>query len=156
MKKTKSTVQTIDLLDLDVDNLNITPARGGNSVKEIKCFHKLEYLTGPERISFMEEAWRILEVGGKLNVIVCYWTSPRSIQDPLLQWPPMSEQSFLYFNRGWREAQHLSVIKCDFDFSYGYIFDPETASKNTETQAFWMKHYTNTATDLQVALVKRA
>ena len=91
-----------------------------------------------------------------MNVLVCYWSSPRAIQDPAMEWPPICEQSFLYFNKGWRETNQLLPIKADFDFSYGYAVDAETAARNQESQSFWIKHYLNTANDLQVALTKRA
>jgi hypothetical protein len=152
----KKKEEKIELLDLSGIDLTKPLPQPGGSVKEINCLHKLEYLTGPERIAFMEEAYRVLEPGGKLNVVVCYWSSPRSIQDQLLRFPPLCEQSFLYFNKGWREANKRPSIKCDFDFGYGYQVDPDTAARNQETQAFWIKHYLNTAGDLQVAMTKRA
>ncbi len=158
MKKKNEAKASIELLDLATATFNLADAwpHGDGSVKEINCSHKLEYIPGKQRIRLIEEAWRVLEVGGKMTVIVCYWTSPRAIQDPLLEWPPICEQSFLYFNKGWRETNQLPPIKADFDFSYGYSVDPETAGRSQETQSFWIKHYTNTATDLQVAMIKRA
>lgn len=125
------------------------------SVEEVSCLHKLEYIPARLRVPFIEELWRVLIVGGKVSVIACYWSSPRAIQDPNLEWPPLCEQSFLYFNKGWRAANQLPEIKADFDFSYGYQVDPETAGRNQESQAFWLKHYNNTATDLQLVLTKR-
>jgi hypothetical protein len=157
-KQLKSIIRTTELLDLSKESFDLTgrwPYDDG-SVKEIKCEHKLEYVPGKVRTRVMEEAWRVLEVDGKMTVVVCYWTSPRAIQDPLLEWPPMAEQSFLYFNKGWREQNKLPAIKCDFDFGYGYVYDPETASRNDESRSFWTKHYTNTVLDLQVVLTKRA
>ena len=50
----------------------------------------------------------------------------------------------------------MPPIKADFDFTYGYAIDPETAARPQEAQAFWLKHYTNTALDLQVVLIKRS
>lgn len=129
---------------------------GDGAVEEVNCIHKLEYIPARLRIPFMEELWRILTVGGKVNIVACYWSSPRAIQDPSAEWPPFCEQSFLYFNKGWREQNQLPAIRCDFDFTYGYQIDPETAGRSTESQAFWIKHYTNTVTDLQLVLVKRA
>ena len=157
MAKAKELPKTIDLLDLATTTFDLTkrwPYANG-SVKEITCIHKLEYIPAGVRTYVMEEMHRILEPGGRVSVLVCYWTSPRSIQDPSLEWPPFCEQSFLYFNKGWREANSLPPIKCDFDFTYGYSCDPETAGRNQETQAFWIKHYLNTANDLQVVLVKK-
>ena len=153
MKKLKPT----PLLDkLEVASLEQLLALDSESVKEASVAHKLEFIPGPDRIRFMEELWRVLVVGGKVTVIVCYWTSPRAIQDPMLAWPPLCDHSFLYFNKGWRAAQGLSEIKCDFDFTMGYTMsDPEIMTKNTETQQFWIKHYVNTAADMQATLTKR-
>lgn len=148
--------EAVELLDLAKMDLTERLPCASDSVKEINCHHKLEYLPAAKRIPFMEEVYRVLEVGGKMNVIVCYWSSPRAIQDPALEWPPFCEQSFLYFNKGWRETNQLPPINADFDFSYGYAADPETAARNQETQAFWIKHYLNAVNDLQLALIKRA
>jgi ubiquinone/menaquinone biosynthesis C-methylase UbiE len=148
--------EQIELLDLAKIDLTQPLPYADGSVKEILCAHKFEYIPGKQRVAFMEEAYRVLEVGGKMTVIACYWTSPRAVQDPALEWPPICEQSFLYFNKGWREANKLPPIKVDMDFSYGYAADQETAGRNQETQAFWIKHYLNTVLDVQVVLVKRA
>ena len=126
-----------------------------SSISELTCFHKLEYIPAKMRVPFMEEIFRILVTGGKATFLAFYWTSPRSIQDPAAEWPPLCEQSFLYFNKGWRETNGLPAIKCDFDFTYGYQADPETAARSQESQSFWLKHYLNTATDLQIVLTKR-
>jgi hypothetical protein len=106
----------------------------------------------------MDEAWRILIPGGKLTIVVPYWSSPRSIQDPMHQWPPVSEQSFIYFNKEWRTLNKLNhyLGQCDFDFTYGYLVDQETAQRNQESQQFYIKHYLQAVNDLQVNLVKRA
>ncbi len=159
LKKVEPINKSVELVDLAVAKFELTafpwPYADG-TVKEIHCFHKLEYVPAKLRIPVMEEMWRVLEVGGKATIVVCYWTSPRAIQDPAAEWPPFSEQSFLYFNKGWREANQLAVIGCDFDFTYGYQVDGETAARNQEAQGFWIKHYLNTANDLQLALTKRA
>ncbi|MBO0783172.1 MAG: hypothetical protein J2P37_30525 [Ktedonobacteraceae bacterium] len=127
------------------------------SVEEVYCSHFFEHIPGPARIPWMDELWRILVPEGKATIIVPYWSSPRAIQDPMHAWPPVAESSFLYFNKGWREANKLNhyLGRCDFDFSYGYLLDPETAMKNQELVTFYVKHYTQSVNDLQVNLVKR-
>jgi ubiquinone/menaquinone biosynthesis C-methylase UbiE len=154
VKKTPKKIEQLDLAKLSVAECLKLPYAAG-TVKEIACIHKLEYVPAKQRIAFMEEMWRVLEAGGKINMIVCYWASPRAIQDPSAEWPPLCEQSFLYFNKGWREQNNLPPVRCDFDFTYGYQVDPETAARNTESQSFWIKHYINAVTDLQLVLVKR-
>ena len=127
------------------------------SVEEIFGSHFFEHTPQNIRFAFMDELHRILIPGGKITFITPYWSSARAAQDPTHMWPPICENTYLYFNKGWREMNKLTHynVKCDFDFSYGYILDPETTLKNTETQQFWVKHYTNSVSDLSVTLVKR-
>jgi len=127
------------------------------SVEEIFCSHFFEHIAGPQRIPFMDECYRILIPKGKMTIIVPYWSSPRAIQDPMHMWPPVAESSFLYFDKGWREANKLThyLGTCDFEFSYGYSLDPETALKTQDVQYFHVKHYINAVSDMQVNLTKR-
>jgi len=126
-----------------------------NSVESAVFIHRLEYIPGPDRLKFMEELYRILTPEGKATFITCYWTSPRSIQDFRYQWPPVVEQSYLYFNKAWAEVNKTPIGKCNFDFTYGYTVDQEIASKSQETQSFNIKHYLNSVSDLQVVLTKK-
>jgi SAM-dependent methyltransferase len=128
-----------------------------NSVEEVFCSHFFEHVPNRLRIQFMDEVWRILIPEGKATFVTPYWSSPRAIQDPTHEWPPIAEQSYLYFNKKWREDNQLThyLGKCDFDFTYGYNVDQETAAKNMETQAFHVKHYLNAVSDLQVIMTKR-
>jgi len=126
------------------------------SVEEAMSGYLLNRIPGEQRGKFMDELWRVLVPNGKATIVVPYWTSPRSIQDPDSAWPPMVEQSFLYFNKGWREAQKIyNTCRCDFDFTYGYTMDQETQGRNDETRSHWIKHYVNSVNDLQVVLTKR-
>lgn len=126
------------------------------SVEEVYSAFLFNRIPGKERFKFMEEMWRVLIPGGKATVIVPYWTSYRSIQDPFTEFPPLAEQSFLYFNKQFRESNRLPyVAKCDFDFVYGYTLDQETQVRPDDSRQFWIKHYTNAVSDLQVVLTKR-
>jgi hypothetical protein len=126
------------------------------SVDEAYSAYLLHRLPSTQRGPFMDELWRVLQPGGKATIIVPYWSSARSIQDPTAEWPPLCEQSFLYFNKQFRDDNKWpSAMVCDFDFVYGYTFDPETAAKSDDTRGFWLKHYTNTIADVQVVLTKR-
>lgn len=150
-------IEQLDLATVDFDLTKFPWPYADGSVKTITCAHKMEYIPAKLRIPFMEEAWRVLEDAGTMTVIVCYWTSLRAIQDPALEWPPFCEQSFLYFNNPWRTQNQLPAVKCNFEFpgTYGYSADAETSAKNQETQTFWIKHYVNTALDVQLTLTKR-
>lgn len=126
-------------------------------VNEIFTSHFVEHLDGAERMRFMDECYRMLVKGGKLTILVPYYASMRAVQDPTHKWPPISESSFLYFNKGWREQNKLDhyPIKCDFDFSYGYMLDPNWASRSDESRYFATKQYINVVNDIQVVLIRR-
>lgn len=141
----------------DVDPMiPVWPLPSG-SVEEAFSGYLLNRIPGEKRTEWMQELWRVLSVGGKCTMIVPYWSSPRAIQDPCSAWPPLAEQSFLYWNKSFRETNKLPAVEgCDFDFTYGYTLDPETSTRNDETRPFWIKHYMNAVSDLQVVLTKRA
>jgi hypothetical protein len=129
------------------------------SVEEVHCSHFLEHLTGEERIGFANELYRVLVPGGKATIITPWWGSVRAIQDPTHKWPPVADNSYLYWNRGWREINKLDhyPFTCDFDFAPAYVMAVETGvhMRPEETRAFWLKHYVNMINDLQVVLTKR-
>ena len=126
------------------------------SVSEMTCANVFEFVPGKERGKFMDEVYRVLAVGGKALFSVRYWNTSSAIQDYQYEWPPLVEASFLYFNKGWRDAQGLKRdLVCDFDFTYGYNVEPDTAGKADEVRSHNIKHYTNVVQVLQVALVKR-
>jgi hypothetical protein len=130
---------------------------GSGIVSEISIPMVLNYVPGALRGKFMDEVYRTLAPEGKAIVSVPYWSSMRSIQDYACEWPPFCEASFMYFNRDWRKLNHPDRdLKCNFDFTYGYQADTETASKNEETRAFYVKHYTNSVLDLTVVLTKKS
>ena len=58
-----------------------------DSVEEAYSGFMLNRIPGKERMAWMAELWRVLVVGAKVAIIVPYWSSPRSIQDPGSQWP---------------------------------------------------------------------
>ncbi len=131
------------------------------SVEEALVAFRLNRIPGYKRMAWMSELWRVLMVGGKASVIVPYWSSHRSIQDPESQWPPICEQSFSYFNKSFRDAnkEDSRLLPkgryCDFEATGGYQFDPDTAVKETSVQSFWVKHYLNSVSDLHMVLTKR-
>ena len=129
-----------------------------NSVEEVCCAFMLNRIPGSLHYQFMDELYRVLIPQGKALIIVPYWSSPRAIQDSGSAWPPFCDQSFYYFNKGWREAQKdgaENACKCDFDIVCGYALDQETANRNDETRPFWFKHYLNAINDLHVTLTKK-
>ena len=126
------------------------------SVAEAYSAYLFNRIPAGKRGQFMDELWRVLVPGGKCTMIVPYWTSARSVQDPTSEWPPLCEQSFLYFNRKFREDNKVCLeMRCDFDFVYGYTLDSETQLRPDDTRPFWIKHYANAVNDLQLVLTKR-
>ena len=106
----------------------------------------------------MDEVYRVLKPEGKITILSPYWSSARAIQDYTHEWPPIVEQSFDVFNRAFRESNKLSNRAypkvANFSISGGYVFDPETAGKSDDVRPFWVKHYNNAVTDLQMVLTK--
>jgi len=125
------------------------------SVEEIYLPMILNYTPGDARGRLMDEVWRVLVMGGKAHITAPYWSSMRSIQDYAAEWPPICEASFQYFNAAWRKLNHPDrTLKCNFDFGFAYQVPNETAARNEETRAFYLKHYNNTISDLTVTLTK--
>lgn len=126
-----------------------------NSVEEIFCSHYVEHT--PDLVRFMDECWRILVPGGKMTIIAPYYSSIRAWQDPTHK-RAISEATFLYFNKQWREQNKLEHygIKSDFDFSYGYVLNPNWANRNEEARNFAINYYINVVNDIQVNLTKKS
>jgi len=128
------------------------------SVEEAHSAFLFQRVPAKLRGRWMDELWRVLRPGAKATVLVPHWTSVRAVQDFAHEWPPLAEQSFLYFNRRWRVDNKLTEeayqLRCDFNFTYGYRLDPETESRAEDVRGFWVKHYTNAILDLQVVLEK--
>jgi hypothetical protein len=105
-----------------------------DSVQEAAIFGLFEFVPGKERGEFMDELYRILVPEGKAIFSVAYWNTAQAMQDYLYEFPALCEQSFLYFNKTWREGQGLSRgLKCDFDF----CIDPHTLVLTADLQ--WIK-----------------
>jgi predicted SAM-dependent methyltransferase len=130
------------------------------SVDAIFSSHFLEHLDGFERMKFFDECYRILKPKGKIRCIHPYYKSVRAIQDPTHKFPPISENSYLYWNKDWRVANKLTHgvydLKSDFDFTISYTWqDGAWANKNEEARNFAINHYFNVIADLIVDLVKK-
>lgn len=125
-----------------------------DSADELFCSHYVEHTS--DLIKFMNECGRILKAGGKMTIIAPYYSSVRCWQDPTHK-HAISENSFLYYNKGWREANRLDhyPITCDFDFTYGYVLDADWANRSVEARDFAIKHYINVVNDIHVTLTKR-
>jgi hypothetical protein len=127
------------------------------SVEEAHASHFLEHLTGPERIHFVNELYRVLVPGGKCQVIVPHWASCRAYGDLTHQWPPVSEFWFYYLSKEWRaeNAPHNDGYRCDFEATWGYSLSPSLVVRNTELQQFALANYKEAAQDMIATLVKK-
>jgi predicted SAM-dependent methyltransferase len=129
------------------------------SVEEVHASHFFEHIPAKMRPKFMDELYRVLEPGGKATIICPYYRSVRAIQDFTHEWPPIAENSFLYFNKNWREQNKLThgyyEMTSDFDFTYGYSVNPTWVNKSEDARAFAMIHYNEVVSDIHVTLVSR-
>lgn len=126
-----------------------------STVDEIFSSHFVEHLTGPERVGFFNEIYRVMKPGATAHVITPHWSHACAYGDPTHQWPPMSEWMVYYLNRQWRDmnAPHTGYT-CDFAFQFAGSWDPWLEPKNIEFRGFAMNRYTNSWRDLHVTLTK--
>lgn len=120
--------------------------------------HFLEHLDGPQRISFFNEMYRILKPAGKMRHVHPYYKSSRAVQDPSHKFPPICEESYLYWDKGWRDANKLDhyLGTCDYEFSVYYTFmDNAWMTKNEETRNHAIRHFFNVVADMIVDMKKR-
>lgn len=130
-----------------------------DSVVEANCSHFFEHVPGLLRGKWMDELYRILAPDGTVTIVCPFYTSVRATQDFTHEWPPVSANSFLYFNKKWREDNKLTHghydLKCDFDFVYGYAISASWAARNDEARNFAFQHYGNSIDDIQLTLTSR-
>jgi SAM-dependent methyltransferase len=124
------------------------------SVDEVKISHYIEHVK--DLIPFMNELHRVMKKGAKCSIAAPYYTSIRCWQDPT-HVQAISEATFMYYNKAWREANKLDhyAITTDFDFQYGYSLDPVWSNRSDEAKQFAIKHYWNVVSDIFVTLFKR-
>lgn len=166
--KTKSTDYVFDLLKFPWKQIK------SNSVDEIECSNFVEHLPhGDSRhdpfFKFFDEIYRVLKpaefdpknpnipIKGFATITCPYYSSMRAWQDPTHQ-RAISEASFLYLNKKWREDNKLThyPVTCDFDFTYGYSISPEWQNRSEEARTFAIQHYINVVSDIQVVITKRS
>ena len=118
-------------------------------------FHRLPRAC---RFEFMNDAYRILKPGSQLMLVVPHAYSFRAISDPLSQWPPLCESSFMVYSKTWREQEQMTglPLTCDFGASYGYghATHPALEGRNEEFVAHAKEHEVNWILDLHCTLTK--
>ena len=133
-----------------------------NSVDEAVSSHFVEHLTANQRCWFYNELCRVLKPGAKATIIVPHWCSNRAYGDPTHQWPPVSEMSFYYLKKSWRDANAPHTDKkwnplgydCDLEATWGYSFSPELSVRNPEYVQFALANYKEAALDTHVTVTK--
>lgn len=150
----------VDGVDKVVDLTKFPYPFADNSIDGVYSSHFLEHLDGEQRIKFFDEMQRIMKPGAKIRTIVPYWKSSRAQWDCTHKFPMVVEESFNYWNKGWREANRLQHYygngTCNFSVVHTHYFlqDQEWSNKNKDTQAFAAKHYFNVISDMLVDMVK--
>lgn len=93
---------------------------------------------------------------GFMKIVTPYYSSMRCWQDPT-HYRAISEASYLYLNKKWREDNKLDhyPVKCDFDYFYNYNVDPTLANRNQEYQMNAVKTQVNAVSDIITTLIKR-
>lgn len=127
------------------------------SIDHITVNHVLEYLSGPQRINFINEIYRVLKPGGKVLIYVPYYSSVNAHADPYLVWPPISEMSMQYLcSAEFRERNNLYYPEmiADFHLNWGVSYDPSWQIRSDLTRTFGIKHYNNISTGLVYTLTK--
>lgn len=147
--------RAFDGVDVVADLRQPWPWQDGE-VEEVHCSHFLEHLTGPERIHFVNELYRVLAPGGKATVITPHWASCRAYGDLTHQWPPVSEFWFYYLSKSWREgnAPHNDEYRCDFAATWGYSLNQALLSRNAEYQQHALAFWKEAAQDTIATLTK--
>lgn len=133
-----------------------------NSVDEVFSSHVIEHFNALERVHFVNELYRVLKVGSKATLIAPHWSSCRAYGDPTHQWPPISEFVFYYWRKDWRKtnAPHTDIeffkqgFTCNFEVTWGFQFDQNTANRNQEYQQFAASYYKDVCQDVIANLTK--
>jgi SAM-dependent methyltransferase len=137
------------------------------SVDEIALEHVFEHLEIQDRVRFVNEAWRVMKVGGKMSILCPIWSSARAYGDPTHVWPPVGEWTGCYWERDWRlkEAPHTDEVAdpvngftCDFKVTWGYGLHSSFKNRSLEHQKYalaWMKEAAQDINFTAIKLAKR-
>ncbi|MEK7212805.1 MAG: hypothetical protein AAB686_03970 [Patescibacteria group bacterium] len=123
-----------------------------SSIEEVYVSHYAEHTK--DLMKFMDEVWRICEDDATVNILGPYYTSIRAWQDPT-HTRALSEATWMYFNKGWREANRLDhyPIGSNFEVIKTVIFfNPPWDKKSEEARQFAALHYFNAVSDMLVEL----
>lgn len=123
-----------------------------DSADELHASHYIEHVH--DLFAFFDEAWRVAKDGATFTIVCPYYTSIRAWQDPT-HVRPISEATFLYFSREWRESQKLDhyPVQCDWvTETITAAYNPPWHLKSEEARQFAALHYLNVISDITVVL----
>jgi hypothetical protein len=142
--------------DMVVELLQFPWPLESDSIEEVYCEHFFERVPKELRGKFMDELHRVMKFGAKATFVTA--CGDRALQDARHEWPPIVAGSYLYYNRKWREDNHLQHgfydLSADFDFSYAHALASSIADKDDEFKDFAVIHYNNAVKDLHAVLTK--
>jgi hypothetical protein len=107
----------------------------------------------------MNDAYRLLKPGAQLMMVMPHASSARSIIDPKSKWPPLREESFMVYNKAWREQEGMGDLGLTCDFvnpGVGHVDHPGLIGRNEDFVAYVKEHEVNWVSDLHVTLTKGA
>lgn len=126
-----------------------------SSVDEVHLSHVLEHFTKPDRVKILNELYRILKPGG--NACIITPCGERHAQDPTHKDSEVVAGFYLYFNKGWREANKLTHNEyegfvANFEPRIDYSLNPELGTRSDEFKRFALQFYRNAVLDMYVNL----
>lgn len=123
-----------------------------NSVDEIECSHFIEHIPHGDGFhdpffQFFDQVYRVLKpakfspdnpnipISGFARFVAPYYSSMRAWQDPTHQ-RAISDMTFYYLSKEWREANKLDHydVHCDFKFVGSYNVNGRLQNRNIEYQ----------------------
>jgi predicted SAM-dependent methyltransferase len=143
-----------------------------NSVDQIECSHFIEHIPHGNGYNdpfwqFFDEVYRVLKpatfdennpnipTSGFATFVAPYYSSMRAWQDPTHQ-RAISDMTFYYLSKEWREANKLDhyPVKCDFKFAGSYNINGRLMNRNQEFQSNAYQTQINAIDDIVVTLWK--
>lgn len=133
-------------------------------VKEAFCAHYVEHIPhwrpGWERDGwwlFFDELYRVCAKDAQIRIFHPYVRNDRAFWDPT-HVRFITEVTWYYLDKGWREAQGLDHydVACDFEVvTINTGWNAGLDQRSMDTQNFARTHYWNALNDLEVILKKR-
>ncbi|HLX53436.1 MAG TPA: class I SAM-dependent methyltransferase [Aquella sp.] len=131
------------------------------SVDEILCANYLHYVHSYDRFIFFDEIYRVLKLGGTATIITPYWSNEISYVDPMIQWPPITPNSYNMYNATWRKINDFTGKDYQMQSNFAITklegtFNDDSKTKNRTEDVIKMRteHYLNSVDNLVVILEK--